>query len=140
MPDFPDLSVFAAALGDRRFVAAVVVAALSGLVRGFSGFGSALIYIPLMQRDLRAAHRGRDVLLIDLVSSTPFSVREFSRCNWREVAPVALVAALMTPIGALALIFADPVVLRWIISALVLMLARRARRPAGAITAARRCR
>src|ERR1044072_6750138 len=28
----------------------------------------------------------------------------------------------MTPIGALALVFADPVVLRWIISALVLML------------------
>ena len=122
MPDFPDLSVFAAALGERRFVAAVVVAALSGLVRGFSGFGSALIYIPLVSAIYEPRIAAATLLLIDLVSSTPFSVREFSRCNWREVAPVALVAALMTPIGALALIFADPIVLRWIISVLVLTL------------------
>ena len=122
MPDFPDLSVFAAALGERRFIAAVVVAALSGLVRGFSGFGSALIYIPLVSAIYEPRIAAATLLLIDLVSSTPFSVREFSRCNWREVAPVALVAALMTPIGALALIFADPIVLRWIISVLVLTL------------------
>ena len=48
MSDFPDLSAFTAVLADRRFVAAAIVSALSGLVRGFSGFGSALIYIPLI--------------------------------------------------------------------------------------------
>ena len=122
MSDFPALSVFADAVADRRFVAAVVVAALAGLVRGFSGFGSALIYIPLMSAIYEPRIAAATLLLIDFVASTPFSLREFSRCNWREVAPVALVAAVMTPIGALALVFADPVVLRWIISGLVLML------------------
>jgi len=38
-------SVFTAVVADRRFIAAVAISALSGLVRGFSGFGSALIYI-----------------------------------------------------------------------------------------------
>jgi len=62
------------------------------------------------------------LLLCDFISSAPFSVREFPRCSWREVGPIAIVAALMTPVGALALLLADPIVLRWVISALVLIL------------------
>ena len=42
------MTAISAALADRRFAAAVAIAALSGFVRGFSGFGSALIYIPLI--------------------------------------------------------------------------------------------
>ena len=41
--DLPDLPALSAALADRRFLAASAIAALSGFVRGFSGFGSALI-------------------------------------------------------------------------------------------------
>ena len=54
----PDSSLFAAAMADRRFLAALAVAALSGVVRGFSGFGSALIYMPLVAARLRSARRG----------------------------------------------------------------------------------
>ncbi len=122
MPDFPALSVFADAVADRRFVAAVVVAALSGLVRGFSGFGSALIYIPLVSAIYEPRIAAATLLLVDFVTALPFSVREFPRCNWREVTPVVIVASVMAPIGSLALIFADPIVLRWVISALVLIL------------------
>lgn len=122
MSDFPALSVFADAIADRRFVAAVVVAALSGLVRGFSGFGSALIYIPLVSAIYEPRIAAATLLLVDFVTALPFSVREFPRCDWREVTPVTIVAALMAPVGSLALIFADPIVLRWVISALVLIL------------------
>ena len=37
--DLPDSSTFAAAVADRRFIIAAVVAMTAGLVRGFSGFG-----------------------------------------------------------------------------------------------------
>jgi uncharacterized membrane protein YfcA len=110
------------AVADRRFVAAVIVAALSGLVRGFSGFGSALIYIPLVSAIYEPRVAAATLLLVDFVTALPFSVREFPRCDWREVTPVTIVAAVMAPVGSLALIFADPIVLRWIISALVLVL------------------
>jgi uncharacterized membrane protein YfcA len=120
--DLPDFSAVTAVLADRRFVAAAVVSALSGLVRGFSGFGSALIYIPLISAIYEPRIAAVTLLLIDLVSSTPFSVRELSRCNWREVGPITLVAALLAPVGTLVLIFADPIVLRWIICGLVLTL------------------
>ena len=122
MSDFPALSVFADAVADRRFVAAVIVAALSGLVRGFSGFGSALIYIPLVSAIYEPRIAAATLLVVDFVTALPFSVREFPRCDWREVTPVTIVAALMAPVGSLALIFADPIVLRWVISVLVLAL------------------
>ena len=122
MSDLLDWSSFAAVAGEPRFVAAVLISVLAGLVRGFSGFGSALIYIPLVSAVYEPRIAAATLLLIDFVSSLPFSIREFPRCNWREVAPITIVAAIMSPIGTLALIFADPVLLRWVISALVLVL------------------
>src|SRR5436305_6188867 len=116
------MAAFAAALSDSRFVAAVVVAALSGFVRGFSGFGSALIYIPLIAAVYEPRIAAPTLLLIDLVGSAPFTIRELPRCNWREVLPVTMAAAAAVPLGTMALILVDPIVLRWIIAALVLTL------------------
>lgn len=120
MIDLPDLPALSAALSDRRFAAAFAVAALSGLVRGFSGFGSALIYIPLIAAIYEPRIAAPTLLLIDLVGSLPFTIRELPRCNWREVAPVTIAAALAVPLGTMALLWIEPVVLRWLIAALVL--------------------
>jgi hypothetical protein len=42
----PGSSAFAATISDWRFPIATAISALAGLVRGFSGFGSALVYAP----------------------------------------------------------------------------------------------
>lgn len=42
------LTLFTETIADSRFAIAVGIAAVSGLVRGFTGFGSALIYMPLI--------------------------------------------------------------------------------------------
>jgi len=118
--DLPDLPALSATLADRRFIAAVAIAALSGFVRGFSGFGSALIYIPLIAAVYEPRIAAPTLLLIDLVGSAAFTVRSFAQCNWREVLPVTIAAAAAVPVGTMALILVDPIVLRWIISALVL--------------------
>lgn len=120
MIDFPDSSIFAAALADRRFAWAVAVAAISGLVRGFAGFGSALIYIPLIAAIYDPRVSSVTLLLIDLVSSSPFTVPEFRKCTWREVAPISIAMAVAVPIGTMALLVVDPIVLRWGIAVLVL--------------------
>ena len=122
MIDLPDMTAISAALADRRFAAAVAIAALSGFVRGFSGFGSALIYIPLIAAVYEPRIAAATLLLIDLVGSAPFTIRELPRCNWREVMPVTAAAALAVPLGTMALIFVDPIVLRWLIAVLVLTL------------------
>ena len=122
MIDLPDMAAISAALSDRRFIAAVTIAALSGFVRGFSGFGSALIYIPLIAAVYEPRIAAPTLLLIDLVGSAPFTIRELPRCNWREVLPVTIAAAAAVPLGTMALILVDPIVLRWVIAALVLTL------------------
>src|SRR5688572_33142229 len=105
---------------DRRFVAAATIAALSGLVRGFSGFGSALIYMPLVAAVYDPRIAAVTLLLIDFVSSTPFTIREFPRATWREVLPISLAMAAAVPLGTWALIVLDPIVLRWGMAILVL--------------------
>ena len=48
MIDLPTSATFAAVVADPRFALAIGISVLSGAVRGFSGFGSALIYVPMM--------------------------------------------------------------------------------------------
>ena len=113
------LSDFAA---DPRFIAALGVTLLAGIVRGFSGFGSALIYVPLMAAIYEPRVAAVTLLIIDFVASAPFTVMQTRRCNWREVAPVSIAAVVTIPLGVLALQYLDPVILRWGIAFLVITL------------------
>jgi uncharacterized membrane protein YfcA len=117
-----DPTFFLAAIADRRLAAALAVSAVSGLVRGFTGFGSALIYIPLVAAIYDPRIAAVTLLLIDFCASTPFAVREIPNCRWREVLPVFLGAAIAIPFGALALKVVEATVLRWFIALLVLLL------------------
>jgi hypothetical protein len=73
-----DSSIFTAAIADPRFAAAVAISALSGLVRGFSGFGSAMIYMPLIAAVYEPRIAGATLLLIDFVASSPTRLSYFS--------------------------------------------------------------
>jgi uncharacterized protein len=118
----PDSAMFAAAFADRRFFIAAAIAILAGVVRGFAGFGSAQIYIPLIAAVYEPRVAAVTLLLIDTSGSAPFTVRAFAHCTWREVLPMYLAAAVAIPFGTLALLLIDPIVLRWFIAVLVLSL------------------
>lgn len=120
MIDFPDSSTFAAAMADRRFGWAVGVSALAGLVRGFAGFGSALIYIPLAAAIYDPRVASVTLLLIDFTASAPFTIPEFRKSTWRELTPISVAMAVAVPFGTWALLVLDPIVLRWFIAAMVL--------------------
>jgi len=118
----PSAETLWAVVADPKFAFAAAVAILSGLVRGFSGFGSALIYIPLVSAIYEPRIGVVTLLLIDFACGTPFAIREARRCNWRQLLPVTLGAVLCIPLGTLALQYADPVLLRWVMAALVMVL------------------
>ena len=122
MTTLPDSSAFSAAFADPRFLAALAIAVLAGLVRGFSGFGSALIYMPLIAAVYDPRVAAVTLLLIDTFGAAPFAVRAFGQCTWREVAPIFIAAAIAVPFGAMALKIVDPIVLRWFMALLVLSL------------------
>lgn len=120
MIDLPNSATFAEVLADRRLIAAVAVAATAGLVRGFSGFGGALIYMPLVAAIYEPRIAAVTLLLTDFFSSTPFALFELRRCVWREVLPISIAMALTVPLGTWMLTVLDPIILRWAIAFLVL--------------------
>ena len=120
MIEFPDSATFAAAFTDVRFLSAAAIAATAGLVRGFSGFGGAMIYMPLIAAVYEPRIAAVTLLLVDFLSSTPFVIFEFRRCTWREVLPISIAMAVTVPLGTYLLVVLDPIVLRWIIAILVI--------------------
>jgi hypothetical protein len=117
----PDLAALSALLYDDHFLAAVVIAAVAGLVRGFSGFGSALIYMPLISAVYGPRVAAPTLLLIDTICSLPFTLHAAPQCNPREVAWVSLSGFIALPLGVMALVHIDAILLRWFIVALVLV-------------------
>lgn len=119
MTDPFSLTAISAIVSEPRFAVAAGIALLAGLVRGFTGFGSALIYVPLMSALYDPRIAVPTILAIDSVCSLPFTIRVWREANWRELWPVALAANLSVPIGVALLIYVDALILRWFICALV---------------------
>lgn len=117
MTDF--YSIVAGLIAEPRFATAAAVAVVAGLVRGFSGFGSALIYVPLIAAIYEPRIAALTLLIVDFVASAPFTVPLTRRCNWQEVAPVSIAAICTIPLGVAALEYLDPNILRWFIAILV---------------------
>ena len=121
MQQLPALSVFSDAVTDPRFVLAVGIAALAGFVRGFSGFGSALIYMPLISAVYGPRIAAPTLLLIDTICGFPFALKAIPDCNWREVRLVMIAGAIGVPAGVVALVLVNALTLRWLIAVLVLV-------------------
>lgn len=119
MLDLPDSAVFAATVTDPRFAFAVFVSVLSGVVRGFSGFGSALIYVPLMSAAYGPKIGAASFLLIDFATGLAFALGVWRRATWGEVMPLAAAAVAAAQLGTLILQYADPTLLRWTIAVMV---------------------
>jgi uncharacterized membrane protein YfcA len=91
-------------------------------VRGFSGFGSALIYIPLMAAIYGPREAAATLVLIDFLSALPPAITARNTCNWRDIIPVSIASMLCIPLGTMLLLVVDPAILRWAIAVLVLSL------------------
>jgi uncharacterized membrane protein YfcA len=103
---------------DTLLLAAGVVSFIGGLVRGFTGFGGALIFVPLVSALYEPARTAPTLFIIDTLTTLPMTIRAARVCAWPQVLPMAVVAALCAPVGVYALSVADPVAFRWALSAL----------------------
>ena len=100
-------------------LAAAVAAAL---VRGFAGFGAALIFVPIASAAYGPTVAAPTLLLVDFVMTLPLFLGGVRRCRWPTVLPTALAAMLLSPLGAWALAVGDRTALRWAISVAILLL------------------
>ncbi len=102
----------------------VGVAFVAALARGFSGFGGALIFVPLVSAVFSPQVAAPILMLVDGVLQLTLMKNAWRIGARREVGIMALGALAGIPLGVLALKHLDPVQLRWGISGLtVAMLA-----------------
>lgn len=116
MPDmFPDVAL-------PLFVMLAATAFVAGMARGFSGFGAALIFVPLASRFVGPQVAAPLLLLADGVVALPMIWSAWERARKPEVGLMAAGALVGIPAGTVALALGDPTFLRWIITALVLLM------------------
>lgn len=108
-------------LTDWRLLAAALATAIAGLMRGYAGFGTAVILAPIYSV-LWGPKAGVPVmLLMELIVSIQLLPSALKDADRRVILPIGGTAALMTPLGAYILITADGEVLRRAIGAFVLI-------------------
>jgi uncharacterized protein len=120
---------YAAAMGEmiEAIVAAPLFWAVSGvtlvagLVRGFAGFGSAMLMAPVFASLIGPAEAVITVVLVEMLVSVQLFPPARRLCEWRLVGPMAAAACLAMPAGAWLLRTADPRSLVVGVSAIVIV-------------------
>ncbi|WP_425044193.1 TSUP family transporter [Primorskyibacter sp. S87] len=97
----------------------VLTIAAAGLVRGFTGFGTAMIFVPVGTQFLPTA----DVVFL-MASTGIFSTAALFPQAWRqadkaEVSALAIAAGITVPLGLWIMAQLDALTLRWIASAVI---------------------
>ncbi len=100
-------------------LALCAIAFVSGTARGFSGFGSALIFMPLASSVAAPRLVAALLLIIDFIAATPLIPNAWKHADRRATAVMVLGALIGVPVGTYLLTRLEPVTTRWIISAFV---------------------
>jgi uncharacterized membrane protein YfcA len=115
------LAEFQALLGDWRMLAALAVTIVAGIMRGYSGFGTAVLLAPLYSV-LWGPRIGVPVmLLMELFVSAQLLPKALGHADRRVILPIGGAAVLMTPVGAFILLTAEQDLLRRFIGGFVLV-------------------
>ena len=109
----PDLLAF-------PFLVCAVVACIAGMVRGFAGFGAAMIMTPIFSALYGPAVGVALCLLLEIAVALPVVPGVVRLVDWHRIGLLLVAAAVGVPLGNLVLTWADPEPIRWAISAIVL--------------------
>ena len=108
-------------LAGERFLWLAAAATLAGLVRGFSGFGAAMIFLPLAGIVIRPEVAVPLLFVADNLATLHITLPSLRRCCWAEILPLAAGATVTIPFGVALLVSIDPEAMRWGISLLILL-------------------
>jgi uncharacterized membrane protein YfcA len=98
---------------DHAFWIVAGLALVAGTVRGFVGFGAGMIMIPFVSALYGPKIGATSILVADGILTIPYILKSIRICEPRTVAPVALGAVLLIPVGAYLLTTVDPTPIRW---------------------------
>jgi uncharacterized protein len=93
-----------------------VAALLGGLVRGFTGFGFAMVFVPLASMLVGPVAAVGLIWVVDAPFALPLASRSVRRADWSEVLPLFFGALVTLPIGVWLLTHLDRLTTRWVIA------------------------
>jgi uncharacterized membrane protein YfcA len=94
-------------------------ALVAGLARGFSGFGAAMIFVPVVSSILGPVVAMPILLIADILTASPIIVRAARECSRPDVRQVAIGGLIGLPIGNQVLTASDPILVRWLVTGLI---------------------
>jgi uncharacterized membrane protein YfcA len=103
-----------------RFAVGAFATILAGLMRGYSGFGTAILLAPVYSTLWSPRFGVPVVLLMELFVSAYLLPRSFAEANKKLILPICAAAVVAMPLGAVVLLHADAGILRRAIGAFVL--------------------
>jgi uncharacterized protein len=102
------------------FLICAVVACIAGMVRGFAGFGAAMIMTPIFSAFYGPAVGVALCLFLEIAVALPVVPGVLGLVDWRRIGLLLVAAVVGVPFGNLVLTWAEPEPMRWAISAIVL--------------------
>ena len=118
----PGIGLVPSDLSTTTAMAICAFAFVSGTARGFSGFGSALIFMPLASSLAPPTMIAALLLVIDFVAAAPMLPNAWKHADRKATAVMVGGALIGVPLGTYFLSRLDPVTTRWIISGFVFSL------------------
>ncbi len=97
----------------------VLTISVSGIVRGFSGFGTGMIFIPVAGQFLKPSDVVLLSALLGVASTLPLLPNAWRIGERKDVGVLVLAACVTVPIGVWVLTQADTLVLRWVVSIVI---------------------
>ena len=92
---------------------------IAGLVRGFTGFGTAMIFVPIAGIFLMPATVVAVMVLTGIASNAGLLPRAWRQSDRAEVGLLALAAMLTVPLGLWFLVLLDQLMVRWFVTVIV---------------------
>lgn len=114
----PDLGITA-----EQALVVAVAAFVGGVIRGFSGFGSALVIAPVLSLAIGPVVAVPAIVLIHALTTVQLVPGSWREIVWPRVAPLSIAGCVGTPIGVYALVTLDADVMRRAISAVTVVFA-----------------
>lgn len=97
-----------------------LILGVAGIVRGFAGFGAALIYIPLASHFIPPVWCIVSIIPAELIGPLALIPRALREGDRRHIPMLAVGAVIGLPIGVTALKMADPEIFSWTVALMAL--------------------
>jgi uncharacterized membrane protein YfcA len=115
------VSYLAAPFAATGFWLPAVVVLAAGMMRGFAGFGSAMLMAPVFAVLFGPTDMIATVVAIELAVSLQLFPAARRECDWRIVGPMSVVACLAMPLGAWLLASVDKNLIVKVVSGIIVV-------------------